>query len=40
MKLYPYYYESYEAILKEYIGEYEIETIQADGSKCYQKNME
>lgn len=37
MKLYPYYYESYEAILKEYIGEYEIETIQADGSKCYQK---
>lgn len=37
MKLYSYYYECYEAILKEYIGEYEIETTQEDGNKCFQK---
>jgi len=37
MKLYPYYYESYEAILSQFIGEYEIETLNSDGSKSFKK---
>lgn len=37
MKYYPYYYESYSAILSEFIGEYEIETLQEDGSIIYEK---
>ena len=37
MKLYPYYLEAYTAILKEFIGEYEIEVQKEDGSKEFQK---
>ena len=37
MKYYPYYYESYSTILSEFIGEYEIETLQEDGSMAYEK---
>jgi murein DD-endopeptidase MepM/ murein hydrolase activator NlpD len=37
MKYYSYYYESYYAILKEFIGEYEIETIQESGEKTFTK---
>lgn len=37
MKYYPYYYESYSAILSEFIGEYEIETFKDDGSITYEK---
>ena len=37
MKLYPYYYESYEAILKEFIGTYEMEVATEDGSKSFQE---
>lgn len=32
IKYYSYYYESYSAILSEFIGEYEIEALQEDGS--------
>lgn len=37
MKLYSYYYEAYTAILKEFIGKYQIETAQEDGSKIYKE---
>lgn len=37
MKLYNYFYESYDAIFHEYIGEYSIETTDANGNKCYTK---
>lgn len=37
MKLYSYYYESYDAILNQFIGEYEIETLNDDGSKTFKK---
>ena len=37
MKLYSYYLEAYTAILKEFIGEYEIEVQKEDGSKEFQK---
>lgn len=32
MKYYPYYYEAYDAVLHEFIGEYEIETINSTGT--------
>lgn len=35
MKLYSYYYESYDAILNQFIGEYEIETLDEDGTKSF-----
>ena len=37
MKLYNYFYQSYDAIFHEYIGEYEIETSDANGNKSYTK---
>lgn len=37
MKLYNYFYESYDAIFHEYIGEYEIENIDENGIKTYSK---
>lgn len=37
MKLYNYFYESYDAIFHEYIGEYEIQTTDEDGNLCYVK---
>ena len=37
MKLYSYYLEAYTAILKEFIGEYEIEVQKEEGSKEFQK---
>ena len=37
MKYYNYYYESYSAILAEFIGEYEIEVSNDDGTKSFQK---
>ncbi len=37
MKLYSYYFESYDAILNQFIGDYEIETLNNDGSKTYKK---
>lgn len=37
MKLYNYFYQSYDAIFHEYLGEYEIETIDTDGNKSYTK---
>ena len=37
MKLYSYYLEAYTAILKEFIGEYEIEVQKEDGTKEFQK---
>ncbi len=37
MKLYQYYYESYDAILNQFIGEYEIETLNEDGTKSFKK---
>lgn len=37
MKLYSYYFEAYSAILEEFIGEYEIETKAADGTKNFEK---
>ena len=37
MKLYPYYLESYTAILKEFIGEYEVEVKKQDGTIEFQK---
>lgn len=35
MKLYNYFYQSYDAIFHEYIGEYVIETVDASGNKSY-----
>ena len=37
MKLYNYFYQSYDAIFHEYIGEYEIETTDVNGNKSYSK---
>ena len=37
MKYYGYYYESYETILAEFIGEYEIEAEDETGKKQYEK---
>lgn len=37
MKLYSYYYESYDAILNQFIGEYEVETLNEDGTKTFKK---
>lgn len=37
MKLYNYFFESYDAIFHEYIGEYTIETLDSDGNECYTK---
>ncbi len=37
MKYYNYYYESYSAILNEFIGNYSIETENEDGTKTYQE---
>ena len=37
MKLYNYFYQSYDAIFHEYIGEYEIETTDVNGNKSYVK---
>ena len=36
LNLYNYYYESYDAILNQFIGEYEVETVK-DGIKQYEK---
>lgn len=36
MKLYPYYIEAYTAILEQFIGEYQVEICNEDGSKVYQ----
>jgi len=35
MKLYSYYKEAYTAILEQFIGEYQIETLNEDGTKIY-----
>ncbi len=37
MKLYSYYLEAYTAILKEFIGEYEIQVKKDDGTKVFEK---
>lgn len=37
LKFYDYYLESYSAILNEFIGKYSIETLNEDGSKCFQE---
>ena len=37
MKYYSYYYESYSAILSEFIGNYSIETVSEDGTKKLQE---
>lgn len=37
MKYYPYYFESYTSILDQFIGEYEIETLNEDNSKIFIK---
>lgn len=37
MKFYDYYYESYSAVLREFIGNYSIETILEDGSKVFEE---
>lgn len=37
MKLYNYFFQSYDAIFHEYIGEYEIATIDEQGNKSYTK---
>lgn len=37
MKLYNYFFQSYDAIFHEYIGEYEIATIDEQGNKSYAK---
>ena len=37
MNYYSFYYEAYNAIFSEYIGEYSIETINADGTTSYEK---
>lgn len=35
MKFYDYYFESYSAVLSQFIGYYSIETENKDGSKCF-----
>lgn len=35
MKLYSYYYQCFDAILNQFIGQYQIEVIQEDGTKTY-----
>ena len=37
MKLYNYFFQSYDAIFHEYIGEYEIATVDEQGNKKYVK---
>lgn len=37
MKFYDYYYESYSAVLSEFIGNYSIEVQNEDGTKSYQE---
>ena len=37
MKLYSYYIEAYTAILKEFVGKYQIETLQENGTKIYKE---
>ncbi len=37
MKLYSYYFESYNAILNQFIGEYQIESLNENGDKVYKK---
>lgn len=37
MKLYKYFYQSYDAIFHEFIGEYEVETSDSSGNKFYTK---
>ena len=37
MKLYSYYIEAYTAILKEFIGNYQIETIDENKNKVYKE---
>ena len=37
MKLYAYYIEAYTAILDQFIGNYQIETLQEDGNKVYKQ---
>ena len=37
MKYYSYYYESYDAILHSFIGEYAIQTENENGEKTFQK---
>lgn len=37
MKYYSYYIEAYTAILEQFIGEYQIEILQDDGSKVYRQ---
>ena len=37
MKIYNYFYQSYDAIFHEYIGEYEIQTTDENGNKVYTK---
>ena len=37
MKLYNYFYQSFDAIFHEYIGEYEIKTTDENGNSCYVK---
>lgn len=37
MKLYNYFYQSYDAIFHEYIGEFEIQTTDENGNSCYVK---
>lgn len=37
MKYYSYFYQSYDSILSEFIGDYEIEILKEDGTKEFQK---
>ena len=37
MKFYDYYYESLSAVLGGFIGNYSVEVLQEDGSKCFQE---
>lgn len=37
LKFYDYYFESYSAVLDEFIGNYSIETLNEDGSKSFQE---
>ncbi len=38
LKFYDYYFESYSAVLGEFIGEYSAEVEQSDGSKVFEQN--
>ena len=38
LKFYDYYFESYSAVLGEFIGEYSVEVEQSDGSKVFEQN--